>query len=105
MDESLINDYVRFQQASGKSWKKHKQALNVFRKWLAAKNLSLSQLAPEHVNAYLRWRKSSGAPPSTVDEAYYALRVFLRYALSKGLLTHNPAEDVSLSWLSIPGRL
>jgi site-specific recombinase XerD len=103
MDESLINDYVRFRQASGKSWIKHKRALNVFGEWLAAKDLSLSQLTPQHVNAYLCCRKSSGVPRSMVDEAYYTLRVFLRYALSKGLLTRNPAEDVSLSWLSIPG--
>ncbi|MBI3550875.1 MAG: site-specific integrase [Elusimicrobia bacterium] len=77
--------------------------VRAFFSWLTAKNVTLDQLSAQLVNEYLCHRKALGRTDQTIKGDHHQVRNFLRFARSQGLISHDPAKDVSCHWLAIPG--
>jgi site-specific recombinase XerD len=101
MNADICHDFVNHLRNRGyKGIKFFRNTVTRFTRWLASKNLTLSQVDPTVVNDYLRCRQKRGRQPATY---FYPLRTFFRYAVRKGHITRDPTEGVYCVWVDRPG--
>jgi site-specific recombinase XerD len=76
------------------------RACRVFFEWCEQRGLTLESLEPIHVAAYIESRAKSEDPEwklskTSVKQHASALRMMFSYFVEKGVLTYNPAREVS----------
>lgn len=76
------------------------RACRVFFEWCEAQPLILEQIEPIHVAAYIEGRAKSDDPKwrlskTSIKQHISALRMMFSYFVEKGVLTYNPAREVS----------
>ncbi len=82
-----------------KTVKAYLSALRGFIQWLSRQPggnpFSPEIITETAVSSYLNYLKDEGRAPRTRSQALTALRRFCRWAIGKGYMTHNPANQIS----------
>ena len=76
------------------------RACRVFFEWCEARQLTLETIEPIHVAAYIESRAKSEDPQwklakTSIKQHISALRMMFSYFVEKGVLSYNPAREVS----------
>lgn len=102
MDNGLLTAYEKHLKSRGRARLAFTEA-KYFLAWFSAKDLPLTQLTPDLVGEYLRFRKAKGTRFVYLFNILVYLRRFLSYIQSRRMIQENPAEGVSPHWLDVPG--
>ena len=109
MDKKLLAQYLdslRQRKFSIWHYRLLKFQIQPFLKWLSDQSLSLAQLSPQEVLAYLQNRQNPGVKSLTLRAALHALRDFLRrFAIPHGLLDQDPTLGISAGDLELSRQM
>lgn len=56
--------------------------------------ISISLIDKRAIRGYLAWQKENGVAEKTIVRRLSSIRSFIRFAMQRKLLTHNPAEEI-----------
>lgn len=88
-------DYFGAKIANDNTRAAYLQDATGFAGWIAARNLTLSDVRTLHVAAWRDDLRAQGASPATIKRKLSALRKLLSYMVETGALPYNPAREVT----------
>jgi integrase/recombinase XerC len=80
--------------ASPHTLRSYRTDLGQFEAFLAGQQVTLSEMTPRHVRAFLVDLHGRGLDPASVSRKLSAARSWLRFLVRRGVLERNPARDV-----------
>lgn len=99
-DPDILQDFTQsLVSRDPKTVKAYLSALRGFVQWLSLQPggnpFSPEIITETAVSSYLNYLKDKGRAPRTRSQTLTALRRFCRWAIGKGYMTHNPANQIS----------
>ena len=72
----------------------YRRDIENFREYLESDKIRLNEASNTNVVAYLLELKNKGKSKATINRRLASIRSFYRYLYAKGLVNHNPTEDI-----------
>ena len=85
--------------AASNTLEAYERDLEAFTAFAAAEGLTLAEIEPRHVSAYMQGLATEGLAPATRARRLSAIRQFFRFLEAEGVVPANPAEN-----LTAPGK-
>jgi len=87
--DQYLNDYCKIHN---RSWKRKRTSLDFLKKKLG--NIPVEDIGPQHVLAYIRWRKENGISNAPINRDLTSLKHMVVYASEIGAIDQNRIAKV-----------